>query len=551
MLKLLLKNLIWLGIGLISAGLTAGIISGLWGAIPTALMITGGVLIGIWLLFLGRMGTPGQPNFWQRRSTQASTNALVATLSVFVILGLINFLAVRHPQKIDLTENKIYTLATETQDVLKRLDQPVKLYLFDKDPNPQDRQLLDQLRAQTQKFAYEYIDPETSPTKAKQFGIKNDPNNHDVYVERGDRRRFVQTININARLQEPAVVNALIRSTLDRETKVYFLQGHGERALDASQYGMSQAIKVLEKRNLKPEGLNLASTGKVPDDAAVVIAAGPKQPLLEAEVKLLEDYQAKGGNLFLLVDPKSEPGLKGLLDRWGIGLDDRWAIDASDIGRQVGSNPATPIVQTYSDHPITRRFGRDISLYPGARPLEIRAVEGVQANPIVLTSEKSWAESNIEEKPVKLSEGDRPGPLPIGVALSRVVTEVAKPSPNPTASPIASPTASPSVSPTASPSPTPVINPGLRKESRLVVFGNSSFATDGYFGQYLNGDVFVNSVSWLSQDDGQVLSVRPRTAKNRRLLITNQQMAIVGLIALAGLPLAGLITAGVIWAKQR
>jgi ABC-type uncharacterized transport system involved in gliding motility auxiliary subunit len=183
----------------------------------------------------------------------------------------------------------------------------------------------------------------------------------------------------------------------------------------------------------------------------------------------------------------------------------------------------------------------------------------VQANPIVLTAKESWAESNIEEKPVKLSEGDRPGPLPIGVALSRVVTPtpspsvspIASPGVSPSVSPIASPETSPSISPTPSPSPSATPTPDLRKESRLVVFGNSSFATDGYFGQRLNGDVFVNSVGWLSQNDGQVLSVRPRSVKNRRLAITNQQMAIVGLIALAGLPLLGLITGGVIWWRQR
>jgi ABC-type uncharacterized transport system involved in gliding motility auxiliary subunit len=263
------------------------------------------------------------------------------------------------------------------------------------------------------------------------------------------------------------------------------------------------------------------------------------------EVQAIQEYQAKGGNLFLLVDPKTNPGVKPILDAWGLVLDERFAIDASEAGRQLGSNPATPVVQTYNNHPITQRFGKDISFYPGARPIEITVVEGIQANPIVLTAKESWAESNIEEKPVKLSQGDRPGPLPIGVALSRVVM------PQPSPSPSVSPTASPEVSPSASPSPTPTPTADLRKESRMVVFGNSSFATDGYFGQYLNGDVFVNSVSWLSQNDGQVLSVRPRTTKNRRLLITNEQMAIVGLIALAGLPLVGLVTAGVIWAKQR
>jgi ABC-type uncharacterized transport system involved in gliding motility auxiliary subunit len=544
-----LKYLVWIGTALISTGLTIGIVSGSWGAAATAFMIAGVVAIGIWLLFLGRLGDPNRPGFWQRRSTQASTNAFVGTLAVFVMLGLINFVAVRNPQKFDLTENKIYTLATETQDVMKNLRQPVKLYLFDKDRNPQDVQILDQMKAASKQFNYEYIDPETNPTQAKRFEIKNDPNNRDVYVERGDRRQFVQTLNPQVRLQEPFVVNAVLKASLDRDGKIYFLQGHGERVLEQGQFGLSEALKLLDKRSLKPEPLNLAQVGKVPDDASVIVIAGAKQPLLEAEVKAIQEYQAKGGNLFLLVDPKTNPGVKPILDAWGLVLDERFAIDASEAGRQLGSNPATPVVQTYNNHPITQRFGKDISFYPGARPIEIRVVEGIQANPIVLTAKESWAESNIDEKPVKLSQGDRPGPLPIGVALSRVVIPQASPSPS------VSPTASPGVSPTASPtpSPTPSAKPitDLRKESRMVVFGNSSFATDGYFGQYLNGDVFINSVSWLSQNDGQVLSVRPRNVKSRRLLITNEQMAIVGLIALAGLPLVGLVTAGVIWAKQR
>jgi ABC-type uncharacterized transport system involved in gliding motility auxiliary subunit len=545
MIMVVLKYLVWFGVALISTGLTIGIVSGSWGSAATAFIIAGVVAIGIWLLFLGRMGDPNRPGFWQRRSTQASTNAFVGTLAVFVMLGLINFVAVRNPQKFDLTETKIYTLATETQDVMKHLTQPVKLYLFDKDRNPQDVQILDQMKAASKKFNYEYIDPETNPTQAKRFEIKNDPNNHDVYVERGDRRQFVQTLNPAVRLQEPFVVNAVLRASLDRDAKVYFLQGHGERSLEKVQFGLSEALKAMDKRSLKPEPLNLAQEGKVPDDASVVVIAGAKQPLLEAEVRAIAEYQAKGGNLFLLVDPKTNPGVKGILEGWGLTLDERFAIDASEAGRQLGSNPATPVVQTYNNHPITQRFGKDISFYPGARPIEIRVVEGIQANPIVLTAPQSWAESNINEKPVKLSEGDRPGPLPIGVALSRVVTPQVTPSPSPTASPTASPTVSPSVLPT--PTPTSL---DLRKESRMVVFGNSSFATDGYFGQYLNGDVFINSVSWLSQSDGQVLSVRPRSAKNRRLLITNAQLAVVGLIALAGLPLVGLVTAGLIWAKQ-
>ncbi|NJO67332.1 MAG: ABC transporter, partial [Leptolyngbyaceae cyanobacterium RM1_405_57] len=88
-------------------------------------------------------------------------------------------------------------------------------------------------------------------------------------------------------------------------------------------------------------------------------------------------------------------------------------------------------------------------------------------------------------------------------------------------------------------------------EARLVVVGNSSFATDGIFEQQLNGDVFLNSVSWLSQQDTQELSIRPKEATNRRILMTPQQQIISALTALVILPVLGFGTAVVVWLRRR
>ena len=77
--KFFFKNAVWLGIGLISAAFTSGLITG-WTALQTGLTIVGIVFVGIWLLMLGRFDTNGnQTNFWQRRSTQAGTSALIST----------------------------------------------------------------------------------------------------------------------------------------------------------------------------------------------------------------------------------------------------------------------------------------------------------------------------------------------------------------------------------------------------------------------------------------------------------------------------------------
>jgi ABC-type uncharacterized transport system involved in gliding motility auxiliary subunit len=593
-----LKYCGWFGVGLIVAGITAGVVAGDWGVVPTGMIVAGAVLVGIWLLFLGRLDSSDQPSFWQRRSTRISTNVLVSSLSVVIMVGLLNFLAVRYGPRFDLTETQLFSLAPATQDVLRSVRQPVSLYIFDPQPHPSDRALLENLRRQNPNFQFEYIDPALHPDLARRFNLKNDQFNRDVYLENPaqNRSQLVQVINAGQRLSESKIANALIRMTRDRQTKVYALQGHGELSLQVGEDGMAQAVKALQDQNIQVEPLNLAQTGQIPADAAAVMIAGPQNSLFETEVKLLQDYQKQGGSLLVLVDPQTQPGLEGLLQEWGISLDQRLAIDASGTGQVFGLGPAAPIVQTYSDHPITRNFRNAISFYPFARPLEIKPVPGVEANPIVLTSEKSWGEANSAEKPVKFEPGDRPGPLPIGVALSQSVTPATPvaPTPSATASPEQPPnqtsTASPSVSPapipsaTASTAPTtaaptiaasPTPSPGHAaaspsppgplaspptpspsptsppQQARLVVFGNSRFASDRYFAQQINGDVFLNAVAWVSRSDAETLSIRPAEVNNRRLTLTNQMAVLLSVLALVLVPLASLITAGVLWWRSR
>jgi ABC-type uncharacterized transport system involved in gliding motility auxiliary subunit len=537
-IKFVLKYLILIGVGVVVAGLVAGLIGG-WDALPMGLIVAGTVLMVIWLLIVDRLAEPGQPQFWQRRSTQAGTNALVATLSVLVILGLFNFVAVRNLQRFDLTENQIFSLAPETKQVLKGLRQPVKLYIFSRDRNAQDQVLLDRFKDQTNKLEIEYVDPQANPVLAQRFAIKNDLINQEVYLERFSKwknqpvTQLVQRINTQERLSESKLTNGLIRVLSEVQPKVYFLQGHGEKTLEPGKSSMSVAAKGLNDRNFQVEALNLAQAGEVPVDAAVIVIAGPQKPLFEPEVKLLEAFQTAGGSVLVLLDPRTQTGLDSLLAKWGIKLDDRLAIDGTGIGEQLNLGPAAPIVQNYSDHPITRNFSNMISFYPFARPLEILAVPDVRPNPIVLTAPRSWADANPEEKPkVRFAEGeDRMGPLPIGVALSRVLATAA--TPNPT-----------SPNPTATPNSAPA-------ETRMVVFGNTGFAIDGYFNQAINGDVLINSISWLSQSDAQPMSVRSRNVKNRRIIPSAGLVQGLFITAVVVVPLLGLIAAIGLWWRRR
>ncbi|NJM73254.1 MAG: ABC transporter [Scytonema sp. RU_4_4] len=548
------KLLFWFGPFLIATGLTIGLVSDKWGPIPLALIILGTVIIGWWLVWQNK-----QNNWWGQRSTQASTNALVATLAVLVILGLINFLGTRYHTRVDFTETKLFTLAPQSRKLVSSLQLPTKIWVFDVNQDPVDRDLLENYRQQNSKFNFEYVDPQARPGLSRKFGVKD---YGEVYLESGDRRQLVQVVGPQERLSEVKLTNRLQQITAVSSAKVYFLQGHGEHQLSAGEEGtISQAVKALNDKGYTTSALNLAEKSSVPQDATVVVVAGAKRSLFESEVKALQDYLNQGGNLLLMIDPNTDPKLESLLAQWGVKLDNRLAVDVSG---SVELGPAAPLVTQYGKHPITKDFGNGISFYPLARPIDTTPIAGIQATPLLLTKPypNSWAESDQQSENLQFNpESDRKGPLTLGVALTRkpsaqpeiksnsTPTPTAAATPQTPASP--TPNAKPTATPTAATTPQTPASPTPSAESRMVVLGNSDFAINGLFDKQLNGDVFLNSVTWLTQEDQQPLSISPKEAKNRRINLTAAQGFLLELSSLVILPVIGLVAAAILWWIRR
>jgi ABC-type uncharacterized transport system involved in gliding motility auxiliary subunit len=508
-----LKYLFWLSPMLIVAGLIAGLVGG-WTAVPLALLIAGAAILLAWLLTIGQ-----SPRRLSQRSAQVSTNALLSTLAVLMILGMINFLAARYSSRMDLTETRMFTLAPQTQQVVQTLKQPVKAWVFDAAPNPGDRELLENYRRQNSQFSYEFVDPQAKPGIAQRLGVKS---MGEVYLETGTARRLVQTINPQQRLSERQITSGLVKITDSTQQKVYFVQGHGERSPEAGQNGMSQAIARLTEENFTHATLNLIEDQKIPDDATAVIVAGSERAFLEKEVMILSDYLKRRSGLLLMIDPETDPKIGKLLEDWGVRLSDRIVVDPA--GQASGLGAGVTIINQYGDHPISKSLGDGISFYPLARPLATTTIQGVETVPFLFTSDRAQAQKlDKETGGVKASPDDPQPPYAIGIALSRLATDgLDEPS-----------------------SDTP------KPQARLVVVGNSTFATDGLFEQQLNGDIFLNAVSWLTQGDDQVLAIRPREMQNRRIVMSIEQQLSVALISMALLPVIGFGTGAIVWWRRR
>ena len=333
--------------------------------------------------------------------------------------------------------------------------------------------------------------------------------------------------------------NALKKVIEGQAKKVYFVQGHGERdPTDSNVEGFSGIADGLRSDNFEVEKITLIQAGKVPDDATVLVVAGPKTDLLEPEVKAIRDYLDRQGKLMLLLDPPDaadgpQPtSLIALARDYGIDVGANVVIDASGLGQLIGTNESTP-VGIPAPHAITDRF-QFITAFPFARsvkPID-GGTNGRTAQKVMETSPQSWAETDLKrlfasgETERNPDAGDLAGPVPIAAAVT-----VAGQTPEP-----------PPAAETAPPAPRP--------EARLLVVGDSDFASNRVLGVPGNRDLYLNMANWLAQQE-DLIAIRPKDPSNRGITLTADQQARINWIAFLGIPVLLIGNAVRVWWKRR
>ena len=210
-------------------------------------------------------------------------------------------------------------------------------------------------------------------------------------------------------------------------------------------------------------------------------------------------------------------------------LDKTIIVDASGIGQLFGSSFDTPVAMSYPQHPITERFDV-LTAYPLARSVTILtgAPEGRKPQAFVETGARSWAEADIDSvgkgnaPKFEAAKGDRQGPLTRrrgrgcagqgGGAARRPDTKA--------------------------------------PEARVVVMGDSDFASNFAINISGNRDFFMNIVGWLSQQEN-LIAIRPREPGDSRLTLTADQSRRIAWLALLIIP-GAIIAFGIYtWWRRR
>jgi len=466
-----------------------------------------------------------------RRQARYGTLMGVSVLVVLGILVAINYIGSKQNKRWDLTANKQFSLSDQSRNIVAKLDSPMQVQVFAQEPQfPRYQEKIKEYEYASSKISTEYVDPEKKPSAAKQNNVDRIPTIVFNYKGRSER------VNADS---EQDLTNPIIKVGSGKQRKVYFTQGHGEKDTTSSEHdGYNTIASALGRENYTVDKLAIAQQGSIPDDASVVVVAGPRTDFFAPEMEAVKKYLDKQGKLLLEIDPPDKvdsPPLTNLIalaHDWGIQAGNNVVVDVSGMGRMIGTDASVPVVAPpYPSHPITQRFSF-LTAFPLAREASpvSGGVNGHVAQTFIETGPRSWAETDLKSLmttgAVSLDEakGDKKGPIPLGSAVTAGAAPAAPPKPGEADAP--------------------------KPETRVAVIGDSDFATNGTLGVPGNRDLFMNTIGWLSQQDN-LISIRPKDADDRRITLTATQESNIFWLSLLIIP-GFVFGAGVMtWFKRR
>lgn len=502
-----------------------------------------GALLTVWGLYALR----GELSSLLRQRRGEIALYTVGAIGVLVALG---YLSARFPVRVDMTQARLYSLSQPTIEMLKRLDKPVHITFFHDPMMRETVELYEQFAKQTDKISVEFYDPMLNPAQARMKGVEF----AGTAIMESEGRKL--TVNGPG---ETDIANGILRIAQGAQQIVCFLDGHGEpdpfsleshdhmegggghsHGLGAKlvlheRHGMAKARHGLETMNYLVQKISLSQGDNQLAKCNVLVVAGPRTGLLPPEVTAIDEYLQNGGNAMFMLDPWIKTGLEPIVREFGIVADETIVIDPAS---HFWTDVSAPAVTDYNRHEITRDL--PLTFFPGARslsPTEQR-VAGSAVRPLVNTSKQSYAGTNPEK--AEFVEGrDRAGPVTLLAFAER------KPEFISSSEAVMRELRGEKVK-AGEPDP----NSKIKTRSRLVVVGDSDFATNSFFHIMGNGKLFLNAVNYLAAQKN-LMGIAPRTYDEPRVNLTNRQMKGTFFLSIVLIPALMALVGIAVWWRQR
>ncbi len=537
-----------------------------------------------------------------RRRLLATSTLSAGVLLALVLFVIVNYLGWKYYQRFDWTRSRLYTLSEKSENVLRELDRDIEIVNF---LSPGDslyvpvRELLARYAAASPSIQVREVDPEKNILEAQSLVDKYELSQLGVVVfDSGEDRRLVETSDLAdydySGLQfgqgpqmtgfkgEQLFTSTLLELMESRKPRILFTTGHGEIELDDfSPRGFSTARDLLRRDNYDLEEWASLGQAAVPEGTDLLVIAGPTANFIEPEIRMLRGYLEAAGRLLVLLDPTLAPtgglvetGLEALLAEYGVRVGDDIVVDPANPLPFFSAE--TIFVSSYGDHSIVRplRQAQIPAIIALARSVGAgEPVDGLEVSELLQTTEEGWGETDLANLDrVDKQETDLAGPVPLAVAVVASSQEsdssadtddlevedlrddetspgAEASEPSEMAGVSDAPVGEASVG--AEERGTPAEEGGASDDFRLVVFGDSDFATNGQLQNAANATLLANACNWLAEREALV-SIPPKEPEQVQLSLTRSELARVTWLVLVILP-GSAIALGVYihWRRRR
>jgi ABC-type uncharacterized transport system involved in gliding motility auxiliary subunit len=432
-------------------------------------------------------------------------------LLVIGIIGLLNYLGNKNYKQFDITAEKRNSLTEQSEKVMQMIEQPLKMTVFSKREEWQPiLNLLKLYESKNKNIQTDAIDIDLRPDLVKSKGIER---SGTVIITYRDKETMFHITD------ELSVTNALLKAARDTKIVLYFLKGHQElNCADKSQIGISQLCARLVGQNYEVKTLDLTRTIDIPADATALFVMGPTTAFLKSEIEQLERYLIKGGSMFLALAPAFNANLHGdlvkLASPYGLTLGNDIVLDR--LSTVQGAEATIPIVTNYdSNHAITTGFTQR-TVFPLSSSVQaIDEKDGAILLAFTSSFPGSWAETDLKgvtEGKATYQEGaDTKGPIALlGIGESSKNT----------------------------------------MGSRFALLGSSSFLQNAYQSQSGNTNLFLNTVSWIAEDEG-IISLNRPGIEEHPVILSAQHLQMIFVISIMLVPIVFFGSAIFIYRRRR
>lgn len=478
-------------------GVSALVVGSLYPAktvVTSAFALTGFVLLSFF--FISHF--EAFKTFSRKRSSHLKINTVLMVVFFVFIIVLLNLIIRQYYFRYDMTSIRKFSLSPPGKKVALSIQDEVNINYFGVEGNMEFKrasELLEAYRYLNKHIVYELHDLDRAPLLANKYDVKD----YGTFVVES-AGKVVQAAGVN----EQTVTNLLISGTRKNILNVRFLEGHGEKDIsDDGRQGYSTIAGKLKDIGHNVSSLNLISTGTVPIDTDLLVIVSPESELSEQEYTMLSDYKARGGKLLVLIDNPNQ--MRSYIVSFGLKTSQYPVYDPVNV---AGTDPSTPLVRRYFKNPVIGDFSLT-TVFPGVHEVRNNSkvrMEGLSYTILIISSRDAWFEINGDGI---MQKDEEEGNQAFAILVSQE-----------------------------------------NELMKLIVFGDSDFASNAYINVGGNADLFIVVTNWLLGEGGLVQASAPKS-EFIPMFVTVEQARFLKLLIPIGIPLIIIIAGTAVWYRRR